>query len=153
MKNIAAAYAIIGAASLFQPVAAHAAENLVVKESSASVADTVKRLTAAIEGAGAKIVAVVDHAAGAEAVGAKIPAATLVIFGNPKLGTPIIAASPQAGIDLPVRVLVWDDGGKTKIGYTDPAALKERHGIEGADEALAAMTGALEKLTAKAAGQ
>jgi uncharacterized protein (DUF302 family) len=147
-----AALALTAALLALSP-GAGAAESLVIREAPGSVADTVTRLSAAVEGAGAKIVAVVDHAAGAEAVGSKIPAATLVIFGNPKLGTPIIAANPQAGIDLPVRVLVWDDGGKTKIGYTDPAVLKDRHGVSGADEAFAAMAGALDKLTAKAAGQ
>lgn len=72
---------------------------------------------------------------------------TMVMFGNPKLGTPILQAAPQAGIDLPIRVLIWVEGGTTKIGYLDPAALKERYSVGGADMSFKRMAGALDKLT------
>ncbi len=129
------------------------AQGLIVKQAHGSVAETVDKFTAAVEGAGAKVFAVVDHAKGAMSVGAEIPPATVVIFGNPKLGTPLIAANPQIGLDLPLKVLVWDEGGKTMIGYTDPAALKDRYGVAGADKTFATISGALGKLTDKAAGE
>lgn len=141
--------ALTTAVMLGAALQAHAAE-WIVKESPSSVADTVAKLTAAVEGAGAKVFAVVDHAAGAKSVDMPIPDETLVIFGNPAIGTPIIAANPRAGIDLPIRVLIWDEGGTTKVGYADPAELVTEYGVDGAGEAIKMMTGALDKLTAKA---
>jgi len=75
----------------------------------------------------------------------------VLIFGNPKLGTPIIQANPQAGLDLPIKVLVWQDGDKVMIGYLDPEALKARYEASGADKAFGMMAGALGKLTDAAA--
>ena len=138
------ALAIIGSAH---------AQGLIVKQAHGSVAETVEKFKAAVEGAGAKVFAVVDHAKGAMSVGTEIPPATVIIFGNPKLGTPLIAANPQIGLDLPLKVLVWDEGGKTMIGYTDPEALKDRYGVAGADKTFATIAGALGKLTDKAAGE
>jgi len=129
--------------------AAHG-QGMIVKQAHGTVAQTVEKFTAAVEGAGAKVFAVVDHAKGAQSIGSQIPPATVVIFGNPKLGTPLIAANPQIGLDLPLKVLVWEERGKTMIGYTDPAALKDRYGVTGADKTFATIAGALGKLTDKA---
>ena len=123
------------------------ADDWITKTSPHSVEKTVAQLTAAIEGAGAKVFAVVDHAAGAKKVDAKLAPATLVIFGNPKIGTPVMQANIRAGLDLPLRVLVFEKDGKTTIGYLDPAKLKQRYEISGADEVFAKITGALNKLT------
>lgn len=123
------------------------AENWIIKDSANDVAATADKLVAAVENAGAKVFARVDHAAGAKSIDAELAPMTLVMFGNPKLGTPILQAAPQAGIDLPIRVLVWDDNGQTKIGYLEPAALKARYNVEGADKSFEMMTGALGKLT------
>jgi len=127
------------------------ADDWITKTSPHSVEKTVAQLTAAVEGAGAKVFAVVDHAKGAENVGEKLSPATLVIFGNPKIGTPVMQANIRAGLDLPLRVLVFEEGGATKIGYLDPAKLKARYAISGADEVFAKITGALDKLTDAAA--
>lgn len=127
------------------------ADDWITKTSPHSVEKTVSQLTSAIEGAGAKVFGVVDHAAGAKAVGADLQPATLVIFGNPKIGTPVMQANIRAGLDLPLRVLVFEDAGQTKIGYLDPAKLKARYEISGADEVFAKITGALNKLTDAAA--
>lgn len=127
------------------------ADDWIIKTSPHSVEKTVTQLTAAIEAAGAKVFAVVDHAAGAEKVGAELAPATLVIFGNPKIGTPVMQANIRAGLDLPLRVLVFEEGRETRIGYLDPAALKARYNISGADEVFAKITGALNKLTDAAA--
>lgn len=126
---------------------AHAEDGWIVKTSATSVEMTADKLVAAVEKAGAKVFARVDHAAGARSIDAELAAMTLVMFGNPKIGTPILQAGPRAGIDLPLRVLIWDDQGQTRIGYLDPAELKARHKVEGADQAFDAMTGALGKLT------
>ena len=100
-----------------------------------------------MEKAGAKVFARVDHAAGAKSIDAELRGMTLVMFGNPKIGTPILQAAPRAGLDLPNRVLIWDDEGQTKIGYLNPAELKDRYQVEGADQAFEVMAGALGKLT------
>lgn len=123
----------------------------IIKDSAHSVAETVEKLVGIIENAPPKVFAVVDHAAGAKSVDMPIPDATLVIFGAPAIGTPLIAANPMAGLDLPVRVLIWDDSGQTKIGYLDTETLKARYGLEGADDALMGMKNAVGNFTDAAA--
>lgn len=130
---------------------AAAREGWIIKDSPASVEKTADQLETAIENAGATVFARVDHAGGAKSIDAELTDMTLVIFGNPKIGTPILQAEPHAGLDLPIRVLIWSDEGQTKIGYLDPAALQARYSVEGADQSFAMMKGALEKLTAAAA--
>jgi len=143
LKFAAAAATLLMATS----VAAWAEDGWIVKSSAASVAETADKLVSAVEKAGAKIFARVDHAAGAKSIDAELAEMTLVMFGNPKIGTPILQAAPRAGIDLPIRVLIWDDEGQTRIGYLDPTELKARYRVEGADQAFDVMTGALGKLT------
>lgn len=132
---------------IFTP-AAHAEKLMVVKQSSHSVSKTLDRLTAVMQKKGITIFARVDHAAGAKRVGEDMKPTELLIFGNPKLGTPLMLAKPEIGIDLPLKVLAWQDGsGKVWLGYTAPAALKARHNVNGRDEVFKKMTGALDKLT------
>jgi uncharacterized protein (DUF302 family) len=138
------------AALLFLTLAMNApafADDWIVKDSISSVAETADKLAAAAEGAGATVFARVDHAAGADAIGEEMAPMVMVMFGNPRIGTPILKAAPQSGLDLPLRVLIWDDGGVTKIGYLSPADLKARYSVEGADAAFETMAGALDKLT------
>lgn len=123
------------------------AEEWVIKDSASDVAETADKLVAAVEAAGAKVFARVDHAAGAKTIDAELAPMTLVMFGNPKLGTPILQAEPRTGLDLPIRVLIWQDEDVTKIGYLEPEALKKRYEVEGADRSFEMMSGALEKLT------
>ena len=123
------------------------ADDWITKTSPHSVEKTVSQLTAAVEGAGAKVFAVVNHAGGAKSVGAELAPATLVIFGNPKIGTPVMQANIRAGLDLPLRVLVFEEADKTTVGYLDPAKLKARYDISGVDDVFAKITGALNKLT------
>jgi uncharacterized protein (DUF302 family) len=78
----------------------------------------------------------------------------VIIFGNPKLGTPLMQSDQRAGLDLPMKVLAWQDAsGKVFIGYAGPAALKARYQLDGQDTVLAAMTQALDGLTTAAAGK
>lgn len=122
----------------------------VIKDSPHSVAETVTRFTQAVEAAGAKVFAVIDHAAGAESIGADLPPTTLVIFGNPKLGTPLMTANRLAAIDLPMKLLVWEEAGQVRLAYSRARSLKRRHRIEDRDEVFAKMKDALGKLTDKA---
>ncbi len=124
---------------------------LITKQSANDVKTTVDRLEAAVNEAGATIFARVDHAGGASKAGMELAPMEVLIFGNPKLGTPIIKANPQAGLDLPIKVLVWQDGDTVMIGYLDPQALRARYNATGADEAFKMMAGALGKLTDAAA--
>ena len=101
--------------------------DIVTKLSRRSVADTVSALTGMISAKGMKIFAVVDQAAEARQVGLSLRETTLVVFGAPAAGTPVMAAAPLAALDLPLKVMVWDDDGLTKVSYYSPAALAARH--------------------------
>ncbi|HET6866839.1 MAG TPA: DUF302 domain-containing protein [Solirubrobacteraceae bacterium] len=105
------------------------AGELVTKESPGSVAETVARLATLIAERGLTLFGVIDHSGEAHAVGLELPDTKVVIFGNPKGGTPVMQAAPLAALDLPLKVLVWDDGGQTKLTYTAPAALAARYEI------------------------
>jgi uncharacterized protein (DUF302 family) len=102
---------------------------VVTKLSSRSVADTVTRLTDMIAAKGMTAFAVIDQAAAAEEAGLKLRDTVLVIFGNPAAGTLVMQSAPEAALDLPLKVLVWDDGGQTKVMYVSPAALAERYSL------------------------
>jgi uncharacterized protein (DUF302 family) len=130
------------------------AEKLVTIESQHSVKDTVDRLAAALDQRGIKPVARVDHAAGAKTVGMELPPTEILIFGNPKLGTPLMQANPEIAIDLPLKVLAWQDkAGKVWVAYTAADALEARYGIADRDEVFKAMESALQSLTKAARGQ
>ncbi len=101
--------------------------DVVTKLSPQSVPDTAAKLTAMISAKGMKLFAVIDQAAEARQVGLTLRETTLVIFGSPKAGTPVMAASPLAALDLPLKVLIWADGGQTKVAYYAPAALAASH--------------------------
>jgi uncharacterized protein (DUF302 family) len=101
--------------------------DVVTKLSPQSVHDTVTRLTAMISAKGMKLFAVIDQAAEARQVGLTLRETTLVIFGSPKAGTPVMAASPLAALDLPLKVLIWADSDQTKVSYYAPAALAASH--------------------------
>ena len=101
--------------------------DVVTKLSLQPVADTVAKLTAMISAKGMKLFVVIDQAAEARRVGLALRETTLVIFGSPTAGTPVMAASPLSALDLPLKVLIWDDGGQTKVSYYAPAALAASH--------------------------
>jgi len=131
---------------------ASAADELTVKSSKYSVKETVDRLTAALKDKGIAPVARIDHAAAAKGVGLELKPTEVLLFGNPRLGTPLMQANRHIAIDLPMKVLVWeDDAGKVWIGYTSPETLKRRYKIEGRDDVLKSMAGALETFAGAAA--
>ena len=144
---------VLAAALALTPAAfaQSAAPALIEATSPHPVERTADQLVAAVEKAGARVAARIDHQANARSVGTEIAPATLVVFGNPKVGTPFIAADPRAGLDLPVRVLVFQDGERTRMIATAPEAIVERYGLEGVDPS--AMRGAIEKLMGAAAAE
>jgi uncharacterized protein (DUF302 family) len=102
--------------------------DVVTKLSRRPVAGTVAALTTMISAKGMKLFAVIDQSAEARAVGLSLRETTLVIFGSPVAGTPVMAAAPLSALDLPLKVLVWaDDGGQTRVSYVSTAALAQRH--------------------------
>jgi uncharacterized protein (DUF302 family) len=109
----------------------HSKDNGIIDTlSNHSVDDTVERLKGILESKGITLFAVVDHSGEAEKVGLKMRPTKLLIFGNPKAGTPLMLAVPSIAIDLPIKILVWEDSqGKTWASYNDPAYLQERHGL------------------------
>lgn len=113
---------------------------VVTKLSPRPVAETTTRLTGILGAKGVKLFTVIDQAAEAHQVGLQLRDTTLVIFGNPQAGTPVMAASPMSALDLPLKVLIWDDGGQTKVSYYSPAELAARHGLSpGLEKNLAAI--------------
>jgi uncharacterized protein (DUF302 family) len=99
----------------------------ITKISQRSVVDTVSHLLDVIAEKGIKLFIVIDQSAEARAAGLELRDTTLVIFGSPAAGTPVMVASPLAALDLPLKVLVWDDAGQTKVSYQAPAALAARY--------------------------
>jgi uncharacterized protein (DUF302 family) len=102
---------------------------ITTKDSSRTVGDTVDRLTELLTARNLKVFAVIDQAAEAQTVGLELRPTTLVLFGNPAAGTPVMAAAPLAALDLPLKVLVWSDGEQTKVSYVAPTALAARYGL------------------------
>ncbi|HJY73761.1 MAG TPA: DUF302 domain-containing protein [Streptosporangiaceae bacterium] len=101
--------------------------DVVTKLSRESVAATVAELTSMITAKGMRLFAVIDQAAEARQAGLTLRETVLVIFGSPQAGTPVMAASPLAALDLPLKVLIWADEGQTKVSYYAPAALAASH--------------------------
>ena len=95
-----------------------------------SVDETVDRLKAVLQSKGVTLFAIIDHSGEAQKAGMRMPPTKLLIFGNPKAGTPLMLAAPSAAIDLPLKLLVAEDSqGKTWISYNSAEYLKERHGL------------------------
>jgi len=111
-------------------MAAAANNGIVSKPSKHSVDQAVEALTYILKSKGIAVFALIDHSGEAEKVGLKMRPTKLVIFGNPKAGTPLMLAAPSSAIDLPLKILVWEDGqGKVWLSYNSPEYLRERHGL------------------------
>ncbi|HEV8038098.1 MAG TPA: DUF302 domain-containing protein [Bryobacteraceae bacterium] len=95
-----------------------------------TVDQTVEKLEGILKAKGVKLFALVDHSGEAERVGMQMRPTKLAIFGNPKAGTPLMIASPSIAIDLPLKILIWENAdGKACISYNAPAYLEQRHGL------------------------
>ena len=99
------------------------------KLSPRSVPATVSRLTGILSAKGMKVFAVIDQSDQARDAGLQLRETTLVIFGNPAAGTPVMDAAPLAALDLPLKVLIWADGSRTNVTYYSPAAIAARFGL------------------------
>jgi uncharacterized protein (DUF302 family) len=96
--------------------------------SDASVAETTARLMGILESKGVTLFASIDHSGEAAKVGMKMPPTRLLVFGNPRAGTPLMLEAPRSAIDLPLKILVWEDaGGKVWVSTNSPSYLQERH--------------------------
>lgn len=123
---------------------------IIDKASNYSVEQTVEKLKGILQSKGVKLFALIDHSGEAEAGGMKMPPTKLVIFGNPRAGTPLMLAAPSAAIDLPLKILVREDAqGKVWITYNSPLYLQQRHGLP--PELLPTLA-VVESLAAAAAG-
>jgi uncharacterized protein (DUF302 family) len=126
------------------------ADGLITLQSALGPKETMDRLEAEVKAKSLTVFARVDHAAGAAAVGLPLRPTELIIFGNAKGGTPLMQSNQTAGIDLPLKALVWQDAsGKTWLSYNEPAWLAKRHGL-GADvgapvNAMTTLLGAIAK--------
>jgi uncharacterized protein (DUF302 family) len=112
------------------PMTASAGNGIISKPSRHSVDETVARLTGMLEAKGVKIFTVVDHSGEAEKVGMKMRPTKVVIFGNPKAGTPLMLAAPSVAIDLPLKILIAEDAnGKVWLSYNSAEYLQQRHNL------------------------
>ena len=136
--------------------AAQAADGMLSRKSAASVADTIQRFEAALGSRGFTVFARIDHAAAAKGAGLDMPAATQIVFGNPRSGTPAFLQQPTLAIDLPLKALVWQDAqGAVWLGWNSAAyvfgTIYPRHGLqvgaEARDRAEAALAAAAEEAT------
>lgn len=130
------------------------ADGMITIESHFGPKETLDRLEADVKAKGLTVFARIDHAAGAAAVGMTLLPTAVLIFGNARGGTPLMQATQLIGIDLPLKVLVWQDtSGKTWLSYFDPSTLAKRHGLA-AETAIPVgnLAAALRGLTTHAAG-
>jgi len=104
---------------------------VITKVSPWSMAETVARLAAVLAARGMKVFAAIDHADEARSVGLALRDTKIFIVGSPSLSTEAIAAAPLAALDLPLRVVVWEDGYQAKVSYPSPAEVARRHGFDG----------------------
>lgn len=138
MRMLAAALAV---------VAGGAQAEMVTKPAEGTVGEVMDRLEAAVTGAGATVFARVNHGAGAASVEMELSDAELLIFGNPRLGTPVMQQDLRAGLVLPLHVLVYDDGGTTTIAYDSVEDMMDGLDVDLSAEVFQRVGGALENLT------
>lgn len=148
MKKLCLAFMVL----VFSTALAQADDGLVKKLSAHSVQTTMDSLENLIRNKGLTVFARIDHAAGAAEVGEVMLPTQLLIFGNPAIGTQLISSNRTVGIDLPIKVLIWEEpDGRVWIAYNDPAYLAERHGIDDRDEVVQKMSRAVKGLVSAAA--
>ena len=119
-------------------------DGIIKMKSQHTVPVTANKLVTVLKEKGMTVMSRVNHSANAKMAGLELRPTELVIFGNPKVGTPLMHCTRSVAIDLPQKALIWeDDSGQVWLGYNDPDYLKQRHSIAGCDEVLEKITGAL----------
>ena len=135
-------YIVIGV--LLLGTAAWADSGVISVKSARNVGDTADRLESVLKSKGMKVFIRIDHAKGAQSVGKKLRPTQVVIFGNPKVGTPLMQCNQTVAIDLPQKALIWEDEkGQVWLSYNDPKYLAARHEITSCDKVIKKIEGAL----------
>ena len=143
MKSLVFA-AVASLAAILSVNSAAAQEGVVSVQSPHDVATTIDKLTAVLEEKGMSVFGRVNHAQNAQSVDLELRPTEVLIFGNPKVGTPLMNCAQSVALDLPQKMLAWqDEDGNVYLGYNDPMYLKMRHEIEGCDEVLGNVSDAL----------
>ena len=136
---------------IFLTATASAGSGLVSVKSPHSVNETADRLERILQAKGMTVFNRIDHSAGARSVGIDLRPTQLLVFGNPKVGAPLMQCGQSMAIDLPQKALIWEDeAGTVWLTYNDPQTLAARHGIEGCKEVLAKVQAALGNFAAAA---
>lgn len=156
IRNVSGLLLLLCSGVFFLGASAQASEGVVSVKSPHSVAATADRLEQTLNEKGMTVFARINHADGAKGVGLDLRPTELVIFGNPKVGTPLMQCVQTVAIDLPQKMLIWEaEDGQVWLAYNDPKYLGKRHGIEGAqcEEVLGRIEGALGKFARAATAQ
>ena len=144
---------LLAAAAASSGGAAHAQDGMKSVPSPHGVATTMDRLETVLAEKGMTVFARIDHAANAEGAGLALEPTEVLVFGNPKVGTPLMSCGRSIAIDLPQKMLAWQlADGTTRLGWNDPAYLKARHATAGCDEVFGKVEAALEGFAAAATG-
>jgi uncharacterized protein (DUF302 family) len=126
---------------------------MVVKRSASGYDETVRRLMGAIESRGLTVFARIDHAGAAREAGLELADEQVVVFGNPRAGTPLMQSDPRIGVELPLRILVWADADGVMLGYRDPRELGDAYDVAAEQQPiLEQMAGLLGELADEAVG-
>jgi uncharacterized protein (DUF302 family) len=125
---------------------------VITTQSAAGFADTVSGLITAIEKRGLTVFARIDHAAGAREAGLELEDEQVVLFGNPRSGTPLMQDDRRIGIELPLRILVWREGDNVRVAYNDPRGLAGLYDVQPHQATLDQMASLLEAVAGEAAG-
>jgi uncharacterized protein (DUF302 family) len=120
----------------------------IVKTSRYPYRETIERLSRAIVASGSTVFATIDQAAAAARAGLTLRPTTLIVFGNPAGGTPLMADSPLLGLDLPLKFLVWEEAGVVTVAYAPLSDIVRRYGVNGKEGQVAALDRGLDKLSA-----
>ena len=144
--------AALGVSSAAAQDRVEASEGMIAYRSDAGFGVTLERVEPAVEARGLFVMKVVDHAAAAKQFGQDLIPNTVVLFGNPKIGSQVMTCAPRAGIDLPQKLMVWEEDGAVFVAYNDPQHLVWRHSIEGCEDLLARVAESLDGLAREVAG-
>jgi uncharacterized protein (DUF302 family) len=149
---VCASAAWFQAPSLNAQEATTGSEGMIAYTSDTDFATTLARVEPAVKARGLFVMRVLDHAVGAAKFDRVLSPNSVVLFGNPKVGSQVMRCAPRAGIDLPQKLLVWEEDGTVVVAYNDPDYLRQRHSIVGCDELLARVAENIDRIARTVAG-
>lgn len=152
MKAIAATMTALGVGACASVPAPEALPGPIIIDSAHNYRETVSRLDAAVAKRPLKVFAVIDHSGGAATVGLDLEPSRVLLFGNPRGGTPFMQANPAFGLELPLRVSVFQDNGIVRVAYPDIASLSQAYGISETDAPVAQIADTLDAIVGEATG-